>query len=125
MDKAPFFGTAPVLVVTDVRKTAEYYRDILGFTIIGLVGDLPVYGMVGRDGFQVHFAKSDSQAIPINKAYRSISPDFIIWVPEIDQFFEELTTRNATILEGIVQRPYGSREFLIEDCDGHRILIGD
>lgn len=116
---------APQLVVYDVERTAKYYRDILGFTIIGLVSEPPVYAMVERDGFQVHFAKSDTQNIKTNKDYRSISHDFIIWVPEIDNFFDELTAKNAKIVEGIVKRPYGSREFVIEDCDGHLILIGD
>jgi catechol 2,3-dioxygenase-like lactoylglutathione lyase family enzyme len=125
MSKAKLIGIAPQLVVNDVKRTAEYYRDILGFTIIGLVSEPPVYAMVVRDGFQVHFAKSDTQTIKTNKDYRSISHDFIIWVPEIDNFYDELKAKDATILEGIVKRIYGSREFVIEDCDGHRILIGD
>ena len=125
MNKVKLIGIAPQLVVTDVKKTAEYYKNTLGFTIIGLVAEPPVYAMVERDGFQVHFAKSDTQEIKKNKDYRSISHDFIIWVPEIDAFFEELKSKNAIILEGIVKRTYGSREFVIEDCDGHTILIGD
>ena len=125
MDKAKLIGIAPQLVVHDVKRTAEYYKDILGFTIIGLVADPPVYAMVERDGIQIHFAKSDTQKIKVNKNYRSISHDFVIWVPEIDNFFQELKSRNAKIIEGIVKRIYGSREFVIEDCDGHIILIGD
>lgn len=125
MNKPTLFGIAPQLVVTDVQRTAEYYRDNLGFNIIGLVADPPVYGMVERDGIQVHFAKSDSSQIKINRDFRSISHDFIIWVPEIDAFYDELNTNRVKILEEIVQRPYGSREFVFEDCDGHRVLVGD
>lgn len=125
MSKAKLIGIAPQLVVADVKKTAEYYRDILGFTIIDIVSEPPVYAMVERDGFQVHFAKSDTQDIKTNKDCRSIAHDFIIWVPEIDDLFNELKSKNADIVEGIVKRVYGSREFVIEDCDGHRILIGD
>ncbi len=125
MEKAKIIGVAPQLVVRDVKKSAEYYKDILGFTIIGLVLDPPVYAMVERDGFQVHFAKSDTQDIKKNKDYRSISHDFIIWVPEIQNFFDEVVSKNAKILEGITVKPYGSREFVIEDYDGHKILVGD
>jgi uncharacterized glyoxalase superfamily protein PhnB len=125
MKIAKIIGIAPQLVVSDVRKTADYYKEILGFTIIGLVADPPVYAMVERDGFQIHFAKSDTQNINTNKNYRSISYDFIIWVPEIDSFFDELKSKNVKIIENIVKRTYGSREFIIEDCDGHTILIGD
>lgn len=125
MNIVKLIGIAPQLVVTDVKKTAEYYKNTLGFTIIGLVAEPPVYAMVERDGFQVHFVKSDIHEIKKNKDFRSISYDFIIWVPEIDAFFEELKSKNAIILDGIVKRTYGSREFVIEDCDGHKILIGD
>ena len=125
MKKAKLIGIAPQLVVIDVKRTAEFYRDQLGFRIIGIVLDPPVYAMVERDGFQVHFAKSDGPEISINKNFRSISRDLIIWVPEIDAFFEEMKSKGVTIIEGIVKRPYGSREFVMEDCDGHRILVGD
>ncbi|HZV70064.1 MAG TPA: glyoxalase superfamily protein [Saprospiraceae bacterium] len=116
---------APQIVVLDVVKTAEYYRDILGFTIIDYFMDPPVYAMVERDGFQVHFGKSNDSTIHINEQIRKGTCDFIIWVPEIDNFYDELKSKGADIKEGIVKRVYGSREFIIQDCDGHRILVGD
>ena len=125
MNKPTLFGIAPQLVVPDVKRTAEYYRDVLGFNIIGLVADPPVYGMVERDGIQVHFGESDSPQIKMNRDFRSISHDYMIWVPEIDAFYDELNSNRVKILEEIVLRPYGSREFVFEDCDGHRILVGD
>jgi len=124
-NRAKLIGIAPQLVVRDVVKTAEYYRDVLGFRIIGYVLDPPVYAMVERDGFQVHFGKSDGPAVQTNEMLRKGTTDLIIWVPEIDAFYEELESRNADIAEGIVRRTYGSREFVIRDCDGHKILVGD
>ena len=124
-EKAKLIGIAPQLVVHDVVKTAEYYRDVLGFNIIGYALDPPVYAMVERDGFQIHFGKSDGDSVHINEHARKGTTELIIWVPEIDLFFEELKNRNAIIVEGIVKRAYGSREFVIQDCDGHKILVGD
>lgn len=125
MHKAKLVGIAPKLIVQDVKRTAEYYRDVLGFTIIAIVGEVPVYAMAERDGFQVHFAKADkSAAVTIQRAATDWF-DFIIWVPEIELMLEEFTAKHVTIVQGIVKRSYGSREFIIEDCDGHRILIGD
>ena len=109
-------GIAPQLVVTDIVKTAEYYRDTLGFRIIDYFLDPPVYAMVERDGIQIHFAKSDSGSINANEDLRKETTDFIIWVPEIDLFFQELKSRHADIVEAIVKRVYGSREFIIRDC---------
>ena len=54
----------------------------------------------------------------INKNFRTISYDLIIWVPEIDLFFEEMQLSGLTIHQGIVKRSYGSREFVIEIVTG-------
>lgn len=124
-EKAKLYGIAPQLVVPDVVKTANYYRDVLGFNIIGFVMDPPVYAMVERDGFQLHFGKADTDSFKTNGDFRKINTDFIIWVPEIDLFYEEVKVKNAEIIEGIVTRIYGSREFVIKDCNGFRITIGD
>ncbi|MGB4850227.1 MAG: VOC family protein [Saprospiraceae bacterium] len=118
-------GIAPQLVVRDVVKTAEYYRDILGFTIIDYFLDPPVYAMVQRDGFRIHFGKSNIDSIQINEEIRKGTSDFIIWVPEIDSFYSELIAKGADIIGGIVKRIYGGREFVIRDCDGHQILVGE
>jgi len=123
-DKAKLVGIAPQLVVQDVRKTAAYYCDVLGFTLIDYFLDPPVYAMVQRDGFQIHFGKADDKVVQRNEQVRKISVDFLIWVPEIDAFYEEVKAKGAMLEGEPVQRPYG-REFIIRDIDGHRISVCD
>ncbi len=123
-DTAEIIGIAPQFVVKDVVKTAEYYRDVLGFSIISYFLDPPVYAMVERNGVQIHFGKADGDRIHTNAEIRKISMDCIIWVPEIEKFFEEVKSRNADIVQEIVSRGYG-REFILRDCDGHTIAIVD
>ncbi len=123
MQKPTAIGIAPQLLVPDVVKTAEYYRDVLGFGIIGYAAEPPVYAMVQRDGMQIHFAKAES--FTTNEHYRKSTTDFILWVPEIDAFYEELKASGADIVQEIMLRPYGSREFIVRDCNGYKILIGD
>jgi hypothetical protein len=122
MIKPKIAAIAPQLVVKDVVRTAEYYRDILGFNIISYFADPPVYAMVERDGLEIHFGRADGDGINSNEQFRKIASDLIIWVPEIELFFEEVRLKDAVIAEGIVQRSYG-KEFIIRDCDGHKILV--
>ena len=125
MQRAKLIGIAPQLVVKDVVITAAYYRDIYGFNIIGYFMDPPVYAMVERDGFQIHFAKTHIKEIKTNSDFSKSMHDLIIWVPEIDIFYNELKSRKANIVQEIVKRVYGSREFVVKDVDGHTILVGD
>lgn len=126
MDTPPkVIGIAPQLVVPDVEKTAAYYRDVLGFTIMDYFLDPPVYAMVQRDGFQIHFGKADEAPAPGNATFRKISTDFILWIPEIDRFYEEVKSKGATIVQEIIHRTWGSREFIIRDCNGFTITIAD
>jgi predicted enzyme related to lactoylglutathione lyase len=80
--------------------------------------------MVERDEFQIHFGKSGTDLIQANENIRKDTTDLVIWVPEINDFFEKLQSNSADIVQGILQRSYG-REFIIRDCDGHKILIAD
>ena len=125
MKKAGIIGSAPQLLVKDVAKTVEFYTGKLGFKIIGLVGNPAVYGMVQRDNFQIHFAHSPTGDVTTNRSISPVCCDFILWIPDIDDFYEELKLQGVKIVEEITKRPYGSREFIFQDIDGHHILVGD
>ena len=125
MTKAKIIGTAPQLLVRNVAETVEFYKQKLGFELIGLVGNPPVYGMIKKDDFQIHFAHSPTGNIRTNRSSCAGCCDFILWIPEIDQFYTELKQREVKIVEEITRRTYGSREFVFQDLDGHHILVGD
>ena len=64
MDRsAKFSKMAPQFVVTNVIKTAEFYRDKLGFKILGYFLDPPVYAMLERDSVELHFGKADGDTM--------------------------------------------------------------
>ncbi|MFC0515152.1 VOC family protein [Mucilaginibacter angelicae] len=125
MTKPTLAGIAPQVVVNDAVKTAAYYQAVLGFKLIGFfpAETSTAYVMLERDGYQIHFGGADSQ-LHINDHIRCGTPDFLIWVPEIEAFYQEVTAKGAKIRQEIMQRPYG-REFIIEDCDGHWLHVCD
>ena len=117
---------APQFVVTDVVKTAEYYRDQLGFTILGYFKDPPVYAMVARDEVEIHFGKADADHMQINETVRrGLGTDAYIWVSDINALFEELSAKDVEIVEGPVKQIYGSTEVVIKDCNGFQLVFGD
>ena len=46
---------APQFFTTDIPRTLAWYKDKLGFECRGTWQDPPVYAIVARDGFAIHF----------------------------------------------------------------------
>jgi len=118
-----FIAVAPRFVVPDVVKAAEYYRDVLGFEIVGFFKDPPVLALVSRDDVEIHFGKGDGSATTGNPRAGDV-PDAYIWVGDVDVLAQELKGRGARIVEGPVDRDYGMREIVIQDLDGFRLAFG-
>lgn len=125
-DKAIFTGLAPQFVVTDVVATAEFYRDKLGFEILGYFADPPVYAMVRRNSAEIHFGKADREKILVNESVRKgLGTDVYIFVTDIDALHKELLAKGVEILEGPVKRIYDCVEITIKDCNGFQIVFGE
>ena len=125
-ERSKFSKMAPQFVVTNVVKTAEFYRDKLGFKILSYFLDPPVYAMVERDNVELHFGKADGDTMQTNEAVRrGLGNDIYIWTEDLDALHKELIANNVGIVEGPVKRIYGSTEITIRDCNGFTIVFGD
>ena len=115
----------PQFVVPDVTAAAEYYRDVLGFKILGYFLDPPVFAMVARDVAEIHFGKADDGATPSPNftRRRGLGTDAYIWVNNLDALHAELQERGAKIIEGPVQRVYNCYELTVEDLNGFRLVF--
>jgi hypothetical protein len=119
-------GIAPQFVVPNVVRTAEYYRDKLGFEILGFFAEPPVYAMVRRDSAEIHFGKADSETIQLNEAIRKgLGSDVYIFVTDVNALFEEFRSRDVEILEGPVRREYECTEITVKDCNGFKLVFGE
>jgi hypothetical protein len=123
---AAFTGLAPQLVVPDVVATAEYYRDRLGFEILGYFSEPPVYAMVRRGAAEIHFGKSDSVDTHFNESVRSgLGTDVYIFVEGIQALHAELVENGVEIVEGPIKRIYDCVEITVKDCNGFQLVFGE
>jgi Glyoxalase/Bleomycin resistance protein/Dioxygenase superfamily len=114
----------PTFIVPDVVASAEHYRDVLGFKILGYFLDPPVFAMVARDGAEIHFGKSDNDApASPNVTRRKIGTDAYIWVDNLDVLWTELKARGAKIVEAPIMRVYKCYEMVVEDNFGFRLCF--
>ena len=124
-DASPGFLTAsPQFTVPDVVAAATYYCDGLGFENRGFFGTPPVFAMLGRGDVEFFFNQSPDVAGRI-RPRAAVGYDAYIHITGLDLLVDELTKRGATIVEGPVERIYGMRELVVEDCHGLRLAFGE
>jgi hypothetical protein len=119
-----FITVAPQFTVPDVVAAASYYCDVLGFENRGFFGDPPVFVMLGRGGVEFYFNQSSGAAGQV-RPRAAVGYDAYIHVTGLDELFTDFTSRGAKIFEGPVERAYGMRDLVVEDCHGLRLAFGE
>jgi predicted enzyme related to lactoylglutathione lyase len=102
----------PELPVTDVERAQQHYRDALGFEIGWLHPD--GIGAVSRGNAVIFLRKTTP---PFEAA--------VHWVfaEDVDATYNELKSLGANIVEPLEKKPWGLRQFTVEDIDGNRFYF--
>jgi catechol 2,3-dioxygenase-like lactoylglutathione lyase family enzyme len=117
----------PYFLVEDVFATAEFYRDVLGFSFEQFFGDPPSFTIVERDDARIMFRQVRPARAGVARPNRSVMDetfDAYIYVSNVDQLASELRAKNADIVEGPVRRVYDMRELVVRDCNGYVLSFG-
>lgn len=122
---AKITASAPVLLVSDLVASANYFRDAVGFRYDGFYGDPPNFCIMHRDGHYLMLAKVDdpSQIKPYWQIVHQMWNAYF-WVDDARALYKELVAAGAKIDYGLDAKPYGILEFGIQDLDGHDIGFG-
>jgi catechol 2,3-dioxygenase-like lactoylglutathione lyase family enzyme len=118
-----FDGAVPQFTVPDVVRTAEYYRDVLGFQIAGYWGAPAVFGIVWRDRVEFFFNRADQSEVRTGRARGAY--DAYVRIDGVEALAAELRGRGADIIEGPVVREYQQRELVVRDCNGLILAFGE
>jgi uncharacterized glyoxalase superfamily protein PhnB len=125
MKTARLSSSAAILLVRDVAAAANHYRAALGFTYDRLWGDGPDFVILRRDGLHLMLSLAPDPAaiVPHWKVSHGLW-NVYFWVDDVDTLFAEFKGRGAKIDYGLGNKPYGVREFGIQDLDGYDIAFG-
>ena len=112
---------APQFLVEDLDRALAYYREKLGFAQkIDYEG---FYASVERDGAEIHLKCADDVAGA--KAHRQDNQHVhaLIEVDDLASLFDEVSARGAEIHQPLETQPWGTRDFVVLDVDGHVICF--
>ena len=103
----------PELPVRDVEIAQAYYRDQLGFKIEWLYPGAEI-GAVSRGDCALFLRRT---AGPLRTGTCWIFAD------DVDAAYADFEARAANIVEPIADKPWGLRQFTVEDLHGNRFHI--
>ena len=118
----PFLkDVAPVLLVRDVKASAAFFQQRLGFKIDFLHGLPPFYGAVSRDGVCLHIRYVHqplfAQAAVQEKSLICAS----IQVSNAQGLFKEFKARGVEFAQTLTKQAWGGTDFQVRDPDGNVI----
>ena len=110
---SPIGHPVPELPVEDVERAQQYYRDVLGFEIGWLYPDKGI-GAVSRRDVVIFFRRTKPPFVPA-----------VHWIfaEDLDATHEELKASGANIVEPLEAKPWGLRQFTVDDLDGNRFYF--
>lgn len=109
-----------VIAVPDLRESAAFYRDVLGFTIHSISDPGWLFYCSGDC---VIMAGECPDAIPPSQL-GDHSYFAYLQVEDIDAFYESVRRAGARICKALRDEPWQMREFGVVTADGHRIMFG-
>ncbi len=105
----------PILAVTDVPAAIAYYRNILGFSNEWLWGEPPTHGGITFGRISLQFTLNPELAAKI------AGQQHFLRVSNLDQLHHLHITNGATIISPLETKPWGMREYTVQDPTGYHL----
>ena len=112
---------APQFLVDDLARSIAYYQK-LGFTF-GEPWD-GFYAIGQLDGLELHLKEAPKNADEREYRHANEHLDAAAGVDGIEAFYARCAANGATIIKPLAVTPWGTKDFYIEDPDGHIISFG-
>ncbi|MEP7215401.1 MAG: VOC family protein [Anaerolineaceae bacterium] len=113
MSEFELLSMRPNLPVADLDRSVAFYRDVLGFELGARMDDIGFALMKGGGAELALGARTSPEP---GGAY--------LYVTGVETLLVRCEAAGATIVAPLTQQPWGLRDFVVEDPDGHRIAIG-
>ena len=124
--KATIVSAEPQLFVTDIKRSSEFFRDKLGFSLVFSYGKPPYYAQVGRDAAHLNLRCVQRPVIEstVRDGEELLSVSMTVaTVDEIKLLFLEFQSAGVPFHQTLKKQPWGAKNFVVKDPDGNLLLF--
>jgi catechol 2,3-dioxygenase-like lactoylglutathione lyase family enzyme len=124
--KATIVGAEPQLLVADIKRSCDFFREKLGFSVVFSYGKPPYYAQVGRDAARLNLRCVERPAIDSTVRDREelLSASMTVATPgEIKLLFLEFQSAGVAFHQTLKKQPWGAKNFVVKDPDGNLLLF--
>lgn len=112
-------STVPVISTGDIKGSILYYTGVLGFLADFEFGDPVSYAGIRSGEAEIYLAYDVDLSKHIKE--KNLHPEVFIWLTDVDSLFKTHTANGANIVDPISNKPWGARQYVIEDLNGYHL----
>jgi len=124
--KATIVCAEPQLFVADIKRSCEFFREKLGFSLVFSYGEPPYYAQVRRDAARLNLRFVESPAVEstIRDSELRLSASMTVaTADEIKLLFLEFQSAGVSFNQTLKKQPWGAKNFVVRDPDGNLLLF--
>jgi len=124
--RATIVCAEPQLFVTDIKRSCNFFRQKLGFSVVFSYGDPPYYAQVCRDGARLNLRHVEGPLIEsmVRDREELLSVSMTVaTADEIKLLFLEFQSAGVTFHQTLKKQPWGAKNFIVKDPDGNLLLF--
>jgi len=120
---ASITAAAPQFLVDKLADSLTFYEQRLGFARDFIYEDF--YASVSRDQAVIHLKCAPKLKAERDHRRSGEHLDAYLAVSGVGELYAELVSRGAPITRQLEQRPWGARDFYVEDPDGYILCFSE
>jgi uncharacterized glyoxalase superfamily protein PhnB len=124
--RATIVSAEPQLLVTDIKRSCEFFRAKLGFSLVFSYGNPPYYAQLGRGAARLNLRCVERPVMESTVRDREelLSASInVATADEIKLLFLEFQSAGVAFHQTLKKQPWGAKNFVVKDPDGNLLLF--
>lgn len=106
-------SSTAIFASSDIEATLTFYKDVLGFESTWTWGEPPTFGSASMGGVTIMFNLQPELCAKVRGHQHWVKVD------DVDELYRTHLAKGAKVVEEVEDKPWGMREYVVEDLNGY------